>query len=204
MFSIFSVSHKSPRSSVQQEGFGLVELMVSISIMVIVASIVLTRQSTFNSAVLLRGQAYEVALTVREVQLNAVSASGDTGSFRDVQGVHFDSGAGTDGTFRIFRDANTNGYYDGTSEEFGIQGLLDPRYEIRDIRAVGDSLSGDNVSVIFVRPNFDARFFDGSGVSGEVAASSVEIDVARRGATGSGPGDIRTVEITSTGQISVQ
>ena len=206
MFSNSSALRKKQCSAFSKTGgFGLVELMVSISIMVIVATIVLTQQASFNSAVLLRGQAYEVALAIREVQLNAVSASGNTGTFRDTQGVHFDTDESTDGTYRIFRDADNDGYYDGSGEEFGIQGLLDPRYEIRNVRAVGgDSISGTAVSVIFVRPNFDARFFDGSGPSNEVAAAAVEIDVALRGSTGTGPGDIRTVEITSTGQISVQ
>lgn len=192
----------SPRSLARQStgGFGLVELMVSISIMAIVAAVVLTRQSTFNSAVLLRSEAYQIALQVREVQLNAVSASGDTGTFRDVLGVHFSTT--TDGTYRIFRDANTNGFYDGATEEFGLQGILDSRFEIRDIRGVGATISGNEVSVIFVRPNFDARFFHSAG--SELTASAVEIDVARRGVTGNGPEVVRTLEITSTGQIAVQ
>lgn len=205
MFCLSSVFSESAGSTSQRSGFGLVELLISISIITIVASIVLTRQSSFNSAVLLRGQAYEIAFAIREVQLSAVSSSGGAGTFRDVLGVHFDSSASTNGTFRIFRDANTNGYYDGASEEFGPQGLLDPRYEIRAVRAVGgDALTGGDVSILFVRPDFDARFFDGPGTSGEVTTNLIEIDVARRGSSGTGPGDVRTVEVTSTGQISVQ
>lgn len=180
--------------------------MISISIMVIVAAIIMTRQSSFNGAVLLRGQAYEVALQVREVQLNAVSASGDSGTFRSVQGVLFDTDVLNNNRYRIFRDtptgANANGFYD-TGEEFGQQGLLDPRFEIRNIRAIGtDTITGTEVSAVFVRPNFDARFFDSSGELTDT--SSIEIDVARRGETGTGPGVIRTLEITSTGQITVQ
>jgi type II secretory pathway pseudopilin PulG len=205
MFSIFLAPSRPPAPQNTKGGFGLVELLISISIIVIVVAVILTRQSTFNSAVVLRGQAYEVALTLREVQLNAVSVSGDTGTFREVQGVHFNSGATSDHTFRVFRDDDNDGYYDGASEEFGQQGFLDPRFEIRAVRAVGgDTLDGDEVSVVFVRPNFDARFFDGPGDSGEVSATGIEIDIARRDATGTGPGELRTVEVTATGQISVQ
>jgi len=183
-----------------QGGFGLVELMVSISIMVIVSSIILARQSSFNSAVLLRSQAYEIALQVREVQLNAVSASSNAsaGNFRSILGVHFDTD--NNSQYKIFRDDGSNGFYD-TGEEFGVQGIIDNRFEIREIRAVGDSISGTELSVIFVRPNFDARFFD---VNGEVNASSIEIDIARRGITGTSTSVLRTLEITSTGQIAVQ
>lgn len=182
-------------------GFGLVELMVSVSIMVVIVSIVLVRQGSFNGAVLLRSQAYEVALQLRQIQLNAVSASGDSGDFRTMLGVYFDTDAGSNGTYRIFRDINGDNDYD-VAEEFGLQGLLDPRFEIRAIRSYGAGVSQDQISVVFERPNFDARFFNGSG--SEITASRVEIDIARKDSTGTGPGDIRTVEVTSAGQISVQ
>jgi type II secretory pathway pseudopilin PulG len=189
------------RSSRDTAGFGLVELLVSISILTIVTAIILVRQNSFNGAVLLRSEAYEIALTARDVQLNAVGASGDIspGTFRSVLGLHFDTLNSQQ--YRIFRDADSDGFYD-SGEEFGLQGNLDRAFEIRALRAVGDSISGTELSIVFVRPNYDARFFDAAG--SEVNASSVEIDIARRGESGTGPGDVRTVEITATGQIVVQ
>lgn len=202
MFYVSSVRSKKHSTTA---GFSLVELLISISIIAIVSAIVLSRQSAFNGAVLLRSQAYEIALQLRDVQLTAVSAEGDgAGSFRSVLGVHFDDSNSTDDRFVVFRDSDVDGFYDA-GEEIGVPGQLDPRFEIRDIRVIGsDSLTGTAVSVIYVRPNFDARFFDdGGGASNELDVSSVEIDIARRDATGTGPGDVRTVEITSTGQIAV-
>lgn len=191
------VLHKNKKAESQQ-GFGLVELMVSISIMAIVMAVVLVRQTTFNSAVLLRSQAYEVALSLRTVQLSAVSASNEAGDFREVLGVHFDTSDSD--AYRIFRDSDSgiddNNYYD-SGEAFGLQGKLDDRFEIRAIRAGGDV---SQLSVIFERPNFDARFFDSGG---EIDVSTIEIDVARRGAD-SGCSAVRTVEISNTGQITVQ
>lgn len=199
MFSIFLHSKKSSPGQVsQQVGFGLIELMVSVAVMAIVASIILVRQNSFNGGVLLRSQAYEVALSAREVQLNAVSAVGVAGDFRTLQGLHFDTGAND--TYRIFRDADNDGFFD-TNESLGQQGSLDDRFEIRTIRTIGDSYVGTGISVVFERPNFDARFFDNTG---EINASSIEIDIARRGVSGSGPDVVRTLEITSTGQIIVQ
>jgi len=204
MFFNYSALRRTPKKPITEGGFTLVELMISISIMVIVASIILTRQTAFNGAVLLRSQAYEVALQVRAVQLNAVSAGAvaDTNVFRSVQGVSFDAATSSNSQYRIFRDGSSGqvGFYD-SGEAFGIQGLLDKRFEIRAVRAVGDTITGTEVSVVFVRPNFDARFFDSTG---ELNASSVEVDIARKGITGTGEGVLRTLEITSTGQITVQ
>lgn len=197
--SLVSFKTKSPVPATG--GFSLIELMISITIMVIVISIVSTSQGAFNAAVLLRGQAYEAALTIREVQLNAVSAVGDAGVFRAVYGVHFNADSASNGQYAIFKDANSNGFYEA-SEAFGQQSFLDNRFEIRAIRPIGDTMqSSGGLSIVFVRPNFDARFFD---TAGEVNASGVEIDIARRGSTGSDPGAVRTVEVTATGQISVK
>lgn len=195
------------RSNLRVTGFGLVELLVSISILTVIMGVILVRQNSFNGAVLLRSEAYKISLQARDVQLNAVSASGDAspGTFRSVLGLHFDTDNGRQ--YKVFRDTeitairNYNGFYDA-GEEFGPQGNLDKAFEIRALRAVGDTISGTQLSVVFVRPNYDARFFDAAG--SEVNASSVEIDVARRGTIGSGEADVRTVEITSTGQIIVQ
>jgi prepilin-type N-terminal cleavage/methylation domain-containing protein len=201
----FSASFKKNQHLTRENGFSLVELLISITIMVIVIAVISVQQGAFNGAVLLRSQAYEAALAVREVQLNAVSATGDSGIFRSVLGVHFDTAATENGQYRIFRDSSSgsdaNGFYD-SGEEYGKQGFLDNRFEVREIRPIGDSMqSTGGLSVVFVRPNFDARFFDSAG---EVNASSVEIDISRRGSTDAGPGDVRTLEVTATGQISVK
>lgn len=181
--------------------------MVSITVMIIVASIILSRHSAFNSSVLLRNQAYEIALHIREVQLSSVSASGDTGSFRTVYGLYFTSdtiGTPDNGHYQVFEDstsgADANGFYD-SGEEYGATGKLDERFEIREVRIGG--VAESDVSMVFVRPNFDAIFFDDTD-GNPVSVSSVEIDIARRGIAGSGPDVVRTVEVTSTGQIAVQ
>jgi type II secretory pathway pseudopilin PulG len=181
-------------------GFGIVELLVSISIMALVASVIIVRQNAFDSAVLLRNQAYKIALSAREVQLNAVSINGLTGDFRSLLGLHFD--LNDNGKYKIFKDANNNGFYD-TGEELGKQDVLDQRFEIRAIRGVGESISGGAISIVFERPNFDARFFDAPN-SELTNASSIEVDIAKRDSAGSASDALRTLEVTSTGQIAVQ
>jgi prepilin-type N-terminal cleavage/methylation domain-containing protein len=185
--------------SLQQRGFGLIELMVSISVMLIVSSIILARNDSFNGAVLLRNQAYEIAFSAREIQLSAVSTSALQGGFRSLLGLHFSTV--NDSTYRIFKDSNPGNNYHDTSEEFGKQGNIDNRFYIRAIRVDGTPYTA--VSVVFERPNFDARFF--SGANTQISnAQKIEIDIARRGVSGTGAGVVRTLEITATGQIAVQ
>lgn len=170
--------------------------------MLLVIGVVLVRQDSFNGAVLLRSEAYEIALSAREVQLNSVSAMSIAGNYRTLLGLHFDTS--NDALVRIFTDTssgpNANGFYD-SGEAFGKQLNIDSRFEVRALRAVGDSISGTALSVVFERPNFDARFFDSGGV---VNASSVEIDISKRDQNGDDSGTVRVVEITSTGQITVK
>jgi prepilin-type N-terminal cleavage/methylation domain-containing protein len=185
----------------RQSGFGLIELMVSISIMTIVSSVILVKQSSFNGAVLLRNQTYEIALSAREVQLSALTTGNNRNDFRAVLGIHFDTNAANNGRYMVFQDDDENGFYD-SGEEFGVQGFLDNRFEIRSIRS--GLTTPSEVSVIFVRPNFDARFFRAPGPTNEINEETIEIDVARRGISGTDDGTLRTLEITATGQITVK
>ncbi len=170
--------------------------MVSIGIMLLVAGVILTRQSAFNGAVLLRSQVYEIALTAREVQLNAVSASTIQGSTREMLGLYFDMSRNT--TYRTFRDDEANGSYDA-SEEYGQQNSLDSRFEIKSIILGGTvPYNVDNVSIMFERPNFDAKFYVGNA---QVAATQVEITVGTKDNSSAG---VKTLVISSTGQITVQ
>jgi type II secretory pathway pseudopilin PulG len=196
---LHSLTRRQDISRVENRGFGLIELLVTISIMMLVSAVILAKQSAFNGATLLRSQAYEVALGVREVQMGVVSAQSDgLGTFRSVQGVYFNTN--NSGTYRIFKDADNDSFYDA-NEEYGKQGFLDARFQIRAIRAVGASINGTGLAVVFVRPNFDAKFYDSSG---QVNASSIQIDVARKNTSATTSDAVRTIEITAAGQISVK
>jgi len=187
-----------PRS---RAGFSMVELIVSISILIMVLSIVLSQQGAFNSAVLLRSQAYDIALALREVQLSAVSATNDgVGNFRSIEGMYFQSGA-TVTSIPKFIDASTpaNYFYDGVSEDFGFPVLLDTPFEIRGFEP---SSIGRDLAIVFERPNFDARFY--SAANTPISEPSVTIVVAFKKNPGTVCGeDYREIEVTSAGQIAV-
>jgi type II secretory pathway pseudopilin PulG len=181
-------------------GFGLVELLVSISIMILVLGVIMVKHSSFNGATLLRGQAYDIALTVRETQLLAISATDLGSGFRNVYGLHFNTANPT--SYKFFRDADNDYFYDAV-EEVGKQGQIDRRFEISAIRLIGGGATSQ-VSLLFERPNFDAKIYTASGVPAGGAVSGVEIDVRVKGTTGTSTGDIRTIEVTRAGQISVK
>lgn len=192
---------KSPQTNL---GFGLIELLVSISIVVLVTSVIMSRHGSYNGAVLLRSQAYEVALQAREVQLAAVSAVGNAGDYRNVYGVYYNTA--TPGYYFSFRDTTPHDFYFDAAEQLGPRVNLDPRFEIDDIRLVdgASEVSVGEISVIFERPNFDARFYEGASSPAPASVSAIEIDIRVRDSVGDGVGAVRTVEISRTGQITVQ
>ncbi len=178
-------------------GFGLIELLVSISIMVIVISVVVAKHNAFNGAVLLRSQAYEVALQIREVQIGSLGAVGRANEFRKSYGVHFVEG---ESYYLTFLDEDADSLYD-SNESLGKRGNLDKRFVIDEIRLESPNSSPNELSITFERPNFDAIFHNGSSVIGATAA---EIDIRVVGTSGSGTGELKTIEILNTGQITVQ
>lgn len=204
MFYLSSVSPRETRLPTTS-GFSLVELLVSIGIVVMVLSLVVANQQAFNSAVLLRGQAYEIALAIREVQLGAVSAVSDGGGeFRSTQGIYFNLGDSNQ-KYRLFRDGtgSTNQFWD-SGEDIGFSGLLDNRFEVRSFEMPpGTTYSSNQLAITFERPNFDALFVvDSAGTI--VDQQAVIITIGVRGSSGAVCGeDIRQIEVRSTGQITV-
>ncbi len=191
---MFSLSKKSTPI----RAFGLVELMVSMSIMALVSTVIVTRQSSFNGSVLLRNQAYEVAFVLREAQQLAVSGGDETVR---TYGVVFDTATANQHIYRMFRDENDNGRFD-SGEQMGLTGRLDSRFEIRSATPSGTG----PLAIVFTRPNFDARFCNNSSGCTTPAQFSVGpayIDIARNGVATNGKGDVRRVQVTNTGQISV-
>ena len=184
--------------------FTLIELMVSISIIVMVTSVVMVRQSSFNGAVLLRNQAYEVAFSLRQAQLLAVSGVNSGASTAKQQyGVNLSRTVGSNQTYQIFQDKDGDGQID-SGDAYGLIGRLDRRFEIRDVtRADGSSIMGtSNVqNIYFTRPNFDAIFENGN--STKYSAGPVYIEVAKLGSSATDNGTVRCVEVTGPGQIQV-
>lgn len=194
-----SSKNQTPQSAVR--GFTLIELMVCISIITIVSSVILVRNNSFNGAVLLRNQSYELAFAIRQAQLLAVSGTDQTLGDSRQYGVFFDKNKPQE--YLIFRDVNNDGrYISANDEQIGPTGRLDSRFEIRGItNKDGFSRTPSTFSVTFIRPNFDSKFKSSTG--GYLTDGAVYIDVAQVGKVGKGTGTVRRVEVTTTGQVGV-
>lgn len=186
-------------------GFGLVELMVSIGIMVLVMSVVLINHNSFSRGSLLRSQAYEIALRLRETQLLAVSTRVTEGDSQLRYGARFSTASST--RFQVFaipKDVSASTY---GSYLVGTPGVLDSRFAVTKMTRV-NSLGAENdvleggVLIIFNRPNFDAEFYDPTDGSRTEYNGMTEVrlyvDSVRS------PGSPRKIIITRAGQISVQ
>ena len=183
-----------------RRGFTLIELLVCISIVSIVSAVILVRNNSFNGAVLLRNQSYELALAIRQAQLLAVS--GGESATRQY-GVYVATSKPQE--YIIFRDDSNSGSnagrYNNGDTQVGLTGRLDKRFAIRGItNNAGVSQTNDGFSFTFIRPNFDGLF---KSSSGGYLPGPQYIDVGVVGKTGNSSGAVRRVEVTNTGQVSV-
>jgi prepilin-type N-terminal cleavage/methylation domain-containing protein len=204
-----STSFKRSRSFSKQGGFTLVELLVVSAIIIIITAFLLLRQSSFNSAIILRGLAYSVALSVRQAQVygTSVLGVGAAGSpqYAPAYGLYFDKDQS--GQYVLFSDLPPgNGIYD--SGEVVKTFLLGKGYTMTKfcVQGTQNRCSGGGagdiayLSILFKRPNPDALFValdsTKTSFSNEVYSQSyVRVQSAN--------GAYRNVIISATGQVSV-
>lgn len=179
-------------------GFTIVELLVTLTIVVLVTGIIMIRYSSFNSSVLLSGQAYLTAFDIREAQALAVSVRGNQSEFREEYGMYFAASSPTE--YLIFQDDDSNGahlparYHVG--EELGTY-KVDSRFSITNICVVsgGSQTCGiDDLAISFRRPDFDASFY--STEAANITAAEIVFGNPNSTIT-------RSVVIYASGQISV-
>ena len=112
-------------------GFTLVELMISITIILLLTSVVVVRFSSFDSTTLLKSAAYELATTIREAQVYSVSVLGnDDPTFDLPYGVTFTPGARSYTLFQYIGLVRPT--YDGSAADVYTR-IFDRSAEISDI-----------------------------------------------------------------------
>lgn len=174
----------------QTAGFSLIELLVTLTIATLVVGSVMFQFRIYDSIVVLKGLAYEMAFTLREAQVFAVSSgvSTDGATFDLPYGIYVDLDSPQEYIF--FQDNNENGRYDSSD-------IIIETYEIKDaftlsqICVDADCVSADSsvtnereVSVVYRRPEFDAMYdvrdggslIDTSGTSELVIRFELESD----------------------------
>lgn len=189
----------------QKAGFSLLEVLVTVSIIALITVLVVVRYSSFNSAVLLKNQAFELALDIREAQVAAVSVRGTGIEFREDHGLMFSLTTPAAYIFFIDDDTDAQVVYDTNpvDERVGVSRTLAANYVITDIcintNTTNPPCNIDEMHISFARPDFDAVLV---AVEGGTPSnpSDVKISVAHQN-------DItvtRTVHITAAGQITVE
>jgi len=179
-------------------GFTIVELLVTLTIVVLVTGIIMIRYSSFNSSVLLSGQAYLTAFDIREAQALAVSVRGNQSEFKEEYGMYFTTSTPTE--YLIFQDDDSNGDHTPVRYHVG-EGLgtykVDSRFMITNICVTtgGAQTCGiDDIAISFRRPDFDASFY--STEAGNITAAEIIFGSPNSTIT-------RSVVVYSSGQISV-
>jgi prepilin-type N-terminal cleavage/methylation domain-containing protein len=96
-------------------GFTIIELIVVVTIFLVIASVTILSQRSFDNSILIDNLAYEIALAVREAQVYGVSTRGIEADFTYSYGVHFDEAEPN--RFVLFADSDSVGLYDNSSVE---------------------------------------------------------------------------------------
>lgn len=85
-----------------QKGFTLIELLVVLAIIIVITTIALTSQSTFNKTLILTNTAYDIALTIRSAETYGLGSKA-VGAVANI-GYGVDFQKGTPATFTLFSD----------------------------------------------------------------------------------------------------
>lgn len=182
-------------------GFTLVELLVSISILLLIISVVIFRFASFDSIVLLRTLAYDIGLSMREAQSYSLSAYGNQGSFRIPYGLSF-APAATSYVFYGYTGSDSLPWYDPNNTAIVDLYTLGRSFTIVDVCVVDGGTEDCDISgldISFKRPEYTALFYvpSYSGDLADIEAGIVKISSTRN------PDVVARVEISLTGQIEV-
>ena len=75
-----------------QGGFSILEVLITAAIIGIITGLVVFQYGAFNNVILLKNQAFQIALDLREMQTRALSSIGQSADFRSPYGVYFSTG----------------------------------------------------------------------------------------------------------------
>jgi prepilin-type N-terminal cleavage/methylation domain-containing protein len=191
-------------------GFTLVELLITIVIFVMLTGVVLFNQNKFDSTILLKNLAYDIALTIRQAQTYGVNVkespiSGDFTSYgvyikiEENKKIIFFSDLSSSKD-RRFSDADTTCSPNDTSSECLQKYTLKRGNYISKLCVLdtdGSCLDVDELTINFVRPNPDAYIYADDDFVNRKKYAEIELSSSDNSSKIS-------VVVTSVGQIYVK
>lgn len=154
----------------RERGFSLIELVISAAIMAIISAIVIVRFTAFDSSILLKSLAYEVAASIRDAQIYAVSIVNNSDGFDYPYGMTFSTAIPKSYTFfrdttgasePIFNQSNSttiNKYEIGRSMQIVNLCVYKGNVDYCTVGGSHPSPSMNRVDILFRRPEYRAMF----------------------------------------------
>lgn len=198
--------------------FSLIELIVVVAIITIITSVVLVNNGKYGGSVLLQNLAYDIALSIRQAQVYGISVRGfNSGDFSAGYGMHFSIDDKIH--YELFADKNGNGLFNSSLVPSEDENVLPSPYVIgrgysivKLCAPAGTNSSGCNsvrqLDVMYKRPEPDAHISARNGSGGGDEQSCIlhpnQCQESGRIVVESPRGDIKSIVVEATGQISVQ
>ena len=173
----------------RKRGFSMIELLVTISILIVVSGLVFFNQSRFHSNILIENLAYEISLTIRQAQSYGLQTKESEGGFSAGYGVRFD--VTENDKFIFYADKDGNHIYD-TNDVIVDELKMTNKNKINKLCASANCSEGevDMLNIAFIRPDPDA-YINTNKEIGEIYIISAR-------------GEQEKITVNEIGQISIE
>lgn len=183
----------------QKKGFTTIELIVTISILVIITTAIFIKYPTFRQNISLKRTAQEIALTIRQAQVYGLSTKEFQPGIFSGYGVHFESGSDS---FVLFADADNDKTYDagdgcgGTNTECVQMFQIQTGDKITDLCANG-TCGVNKMDIVFYLTNPPVSITTDTGGTLPFGSYAGVVIISLQGQT-------KTISVLASGQISVK
>ncbi len=194
-------------------GFTLAELLISVAIIAAVSTVVLVNFNAFDSTVLLKGEAYEIALSLRESQVKSVGMVRNSGGFDYPYGMSFTAGSSVYQAF-VYKSATEYPKYSPCGAqstdcaELITESDMERSMVVKEVCYVSSSPNTctllNRLDISFRRPEFSGIFYGlNTGNNGVDLSNATHVRIKLGSSRPGADENMFVVEVSKLGQISV-